>query len=483
MLTYEDFQKIENNDKEKIKFLLRAVSEHKRSQAYLKAVVAQSYYDGENTTIMKYEKILYDLQGIAHVDLWTANHKIASSFFTFVIDQELSYLLGNGVRFSKDATKKKLGKDFDQEMVDALEYARIAGTSFGFWNYDHVDIFKLTEFCPIYGEENGALMMGIRFWQLDKSKPERYTLYEFDGYTEYIRRSGKKTEILKEKQPYMIRVTSAADGTEITEGENYAGFPIVPLYGNKQHTSALNGHRNTIDALDLATSNMVNNVDEGNLIYWVLTNCGGMDDMDDAKFIERIKTMHVAHADGDSGARAEAHTIEAPFQGTKVTIDQLRDQLFDDFQAFDAHSLTAADMSATAIRAGYTRLDMKCDKIETQMTRFIHGLLELAGIDDEPTYQSNPIVNKQEEITSIILQADYFDEEYIRKKLLAINGDLDMYDEIAERMDAEDAERLKEAERRLKELEDKNGQGNGNSDEEDESGTDSANSTGNPNNS
>ena len=465
LLTYEDFQKVENDDQEKIKLILRAIGEHKRSPAYIKAVEAQDYYNGENTTIMKYEKVLYDMQGMAHVDMWTANHKIASQFFGFATDQEVAYLLGNGVRFSKEATKKKLGPLFDTRVLKAELYARIAGQSFAFWNMDHIDVFKFTEFVPIYGEENGALMLGIRFWQLDRNKPMRVTLYELDGYTEYIQRTAKKMEVLKDKQPYKVKVTSAEDGTLITEGENYAGFPIVPLYGNKQHTSALRGHRNTVDALDLATSNMVNNVDEGNLIYWVLTNCGGMDDMDDAKFVERLKTLHVTHADGDSGAKAEAHTLEAPFEGTKVTVDMLKDQLYDDFQAFDAKSLTAGDMSATAIRAGYTRLDMKCDKIETQVTRFVNGILELAGIEDDPTYQRNPIVNKQEEVQSIIMQADYFDEEYIMKKLLAINGDIDMFDEIAQRMDAENANRLKEAERRLKELEAQNNQ-NGQNDQQ-----------------
>lgn len=68
---------------------------------------------------------------------------------------------------------------------------------------------------------------------------------------------------------------------------------------------------------------MVNNVDEGNLIFWVLTNCGGMDEQDDTKFIERLKTTHVAHADGDEGAKATPQSIEAPFQGTKATIDML----------------------------------------------------------------------------------------------------------------------------------------------------------------
>ena len=57
------------------------------------------------------------------------------------------------------------------------------------------------------------------------------------------------------------------------------------------------------------------------------------------------------------------------------------------------------------------------------------------------------------------------------KKLLAINGDIDMYDEIAKRMDAENADRLREAEARLKELEaqgNQNGQNNPQGSQEDE---------------
>lgn len=454
MLTYEDFQALGEDEKAKTDFIEKAIREHTGSESYASAVAAQKYYDGENPTINSYEKLIYDLSGKAHVDMWTANHKIASSFFTFAVDQEISYLLGNGVRFANAATKDKLGKDFDQEVMDALEYSRIGGTSFGYWNMDHLETFRYTEFKPIYSEENGALMLGIRFWQLDPKKPLRVTFYEPDGYTEYIKRTGKDMEILQEKRSYKIRaVATKAEGVLIYEGENYSGFPIVPLYANKQHKSALSGHRNTLDALDLATSNMVNSVDEGNMIYWVLTNCGGMDDLDDAKFIERLKTLHVAHADGDSGAGAEAHTVEAPFQGTKTTIDMLTDRLYDDFQAFDAKSMTAGDMSATAIRAGYTRLDMKCDKIEREVTRFINGILELAGIDDDPTYQRNRLINETEETQKIIMQAQYFDDSYIREKLLAINGDIDMLDEINKRMDAEDAARIKEMERRLAEAE------------------------------
>lgn len=447
MLTYQDLLALGEDEKSRMEFIWRAVNEHKGSRAYQMAVDAELYFNGENPTINRYEKIIYDMQGRAHRDMYTANHKIASSFFGFDVQQEVSYLLGNGVTFHGTATKDRLGKKFDLEMVRAGKYALIAGVSFGFWNFDHLEVFKLREFVPLYDEENGALMAGIRFWQVADDKPLRATLYEVDGYTDYIQRSGEDMTVLKDKRTYILRMrTSAADGTEIYDGQNYPTFPIVPLKNGEDALSELTGKRNTIDALDLCTSNMVNNVDEGNLIYWVLTNCGGMDDMDDAKFLDAVRTTHVVHAggEGDEGASAEPHTIEAPFNGTSATIDMLKRKLYEDFQAFDSSAVSAGNQTATAIAASYTPLDLKVDDFEASVTEFILGILELAGIDDEPSYTRSKIINRLEETQTILMGADYYDDEYITKKLLTINGDADQFDALMERKAAEETERVEE---------------------------------------
>lgn len=449
MLTYQDLLALGEDEKSRMEFIWRAINEHKGSRAYQMAVDAELYFNGENPTINRYEKIIYDMQGRAHRDMYTANHKIASSFFGFDVQQEVSYLLGNGVTFHGTATKDRLGKKFDLEMVRAGKYALIAGVSFGFWNFDHLEVFKLREFVPLYDEENGALMAGIRFWQVADDKPLRATLYEVDGYTDYIQRSGEDMTVLKDKRTYILRMrTSAADGTEIYDGQNYPTFPIVPLKNGEDALSELTGKRNTIDALDLCTSNMVNNVDEGNLIYWVLTNCGGMDDMDDAKFLDAVRTTHVVHAggEGDEGASAEPHTIEAPFNGTSATIDMLKRKLYEDFQAFDSSAVSAGNQTATAIAASYTPLDLKVDDFEASVTEFILGILELAGIDGEPSYTRSKIINRSEETQTILMGADYYDDEYITKKLLTINGDADQYDALMERKAAEETERVEEEE-------------------------------------
>lgn len=447
--TFQDFLAVGEDEKNKIAFVMAAISEHKSSIAYRTALDAEAYYEGQNPTIERYEKILYDLQGKAHADMWTANHKIASSFFRIAVDQETGYLLGNGVTFTNKETKDKLGTQelpFDQQITRAGRQAIIGGVSFGFWNNDHVEVYTIKEFIPLVDEENGSIKAGIRFWQLADDKPLRATLFEMDGYTDYIRPNGKDVEILRPKRAYKIYRTGSqvdiAKGEAIYQFENYPGFPIVPLMNNDNMKSELCGKRNTIDALDLASSNMVNNVDEGSLIYWVINNASGMDDLDDVKFLEHLRLTKVAHT--EDGSTAEPHTIEAPYVATTTAIEVLTKRLYTDFQVFDSSAVTAGNQSATAIRASYVPLDLKCDKFEYQVTKFINGILALAGIADEPSYTRNQIINKQEEMQTLLMAAQYLDDEYLVTKIVTILGDPDAAEEIMKRKASEEIDMIQD---------------------------------------
>ena len=446
MKSYQDLIAASKNEAAKMAFVFAAITEHKGSEPYIIALDAEQYYKGLNPRITKYEKIIYDMRGDAHVDKWTPNHKIASNFFNFAITQENQYLLGNGATFTKDDTKDKLGKDFDTQLQDLGKKALVGGVAFGFFNLDHIDTFSLLEFVPLYDEENGALRAGIRFWQVSPDKPMRATLYEEDGYTDYIRANDKSAR-LHEKRPYKLKVrTSEADGEEIYDGENYPTFPIVPLWGNDKKQSELVGRQGTLDAFDLLNSNLINNLDEANYIYWVLTNCGGMDDIDDAKFIEQLKTTHVAHADGDSGATAEAHTIEAPYQASESAIQTIQRRLYEDFMCLDVNSLSAANKTATEIKAAYQPLDSKCDMYEYCVIEFVQKILELAGIDDKVTFTRSKVINKSDEINTLLAAQAYLDDETIVEQVCQILGIADKTDEIIRKRRTEEQSRYEVAE-------------------------------------
>lgn len=421
-------------------FVLSAINEHKASTLYDEADIAYQYFKKRNVTITQYQKLLYTLSGEAVPDNYSANYKFCNSFFSIFVKQENAFLLGNGVTFNNNATKEKLGgEDFDTAMYQAGEYALWGGVSFCFFNLDHVDVFKITEFVPLLGVEDGALHAGIRFWQVDPEKPLRATLYEEDGYTEFIWRKGDG-EVLTPKQSYTKIVReSVKDGAEIKDGENYPGFPIVPLWANREHQSELIGLRSKIDGYDLIQSGFANDLDDASQIYWIINNAGGMDELDLKKFMNQIKRVKGAVLE-DGGARAEAHTMELPYQARQAGLADLRDSLYRDAMALDTDKITAGSVTATAINSAYENLELKCDGYEYCVTECIKALLALIGVDDAPTYHRRKTTNQPEVTTMVLSAAQYLDDETILKHLPFLN--IDEIDEIMKNREKEEAERF-----------------------------------------
>lgn len=448
---------IGENERDRMEFVMDAIREHKGSELYKTAYDAELYYKHQNPTIMRFQKFVYNQFGQKVPDIWSPNNKIASNWYNYFTTQAVSYLLGNGVTFGKKkATKDKLGKDFDKKVQDIATHAKNGGVAFGFWNLDHLECFDLTEFVPIYDEDDGGLKAGIRFWQIDDSKPLRATLYELDGYTDYIKRKDEDVAILNDKRAYtQIVRKNAIEGETILDGAPPSGFPIVPLW-NINRQSDLVGNRGTIDAYDLMVSGLINNVSDGEFIYWILKNCSGMNDVDDARFIEQLKLTRVAHADGDDGASVEAHNVNVEFQATAEALDRLTNQLYIDFMALKVQDVSAGSVTATQIQAAYEPINQKTDQFEYQVTEFINGILALAGIDDEPTYTRSQMSNQSETIEMVLQAAEYLDDEYVTTKILTLLGDADKEQEVLKRKDAEASDRYKQMEIELEELKNQN---------------------------
>ena len=423
MKTYENLVEISGNEVDKQNFVLTAIRDYQASDQYKQASTAYEYYCKRNVTISQYQRLLYTLSGEAVPDNYSANYKFCNNFFPIFVKQEVSHLLGNGVTFNDEKSKEAIGgAKFDNQLFRAGIAAVWGGVSFGFVNLDHIEVFKATEFVPLFGEEDGALHAGIRFWQIAVQKPLRATLYEEDGYTEYLYKEGECT-VLQEKRAYIINVKySDATGTEILDGRNYPTFPIVPLWANEEHQSEFAGLREKIDGYDLIQSGFANDLDDASQIYWTITNAGGMDDVDLKKFIDRMKTVKAAVVD-DQGSHAEAHTMDVPYQSRMTGLAELRNALYRDAMALDTDKISAGNITATAIEAAYENLTLKCDAFEMCVTDFIAGILAVLGIEDEPVYKRSKIINMQEDTQMVLAAAQYLDTETILKHLPFLSPD------------------------------------------------------------
>lgn len=446
MYTYQDLIAIPEDDaKRRMDFVRQVINQHKCSPQYKTAVMGCEYNAKRNSSIMNYQKTLRKLDGREVPDKWSPNHKTTRNFFAYFTTQQNQYLLGNGVTWNDEATEDKLGEDFDTQLQRAGKMALVQGESFGFFNLDHMDVFGLTEFAPLYDEENGALRAGVRFWQVDPTKPLRATFYEEDGYTNYIwneradvNKNDEMGRVLKEKTPYILKLrTTEADGTEIYDGENYPAFPIVPLWANEEKQSELVGIQEQIDAYDLIKNGFLNDLDTAQ-IYWILKGAGGMDDTDLVRFLDRIHSTKMASLDDDQSA--EPVTVQIPYDAREKLLDRLERDLYKDYMALNIDEIKGGAVTATQIEAAYEPLNSKADMYEYQVIKFIKGILEVAGIDDDPSFTRSKLINVNESIGAVLQAAEYLESNYTTEKILTILGDGDQADEMIEQLEAEELE-------------------------------------------
>ena len=77
-----------------------------------------------------------------------------------------------------------------------------------------------------------------------------------------------------------------------------------------------------------------------------------------------------------------------------------------------------------------------------QVTKFIKAILELAGLEDDPTYKRNRLVNVGEETQMILSAAQYLDPETILNHLPFLSPD--EIEEILDKLQEAEAARYEE---------------------------------------
>lgn len=443
MLTFQDFKAAVQKGR-LIQFVGDAINKHRSSPEFKVATIADEYDRQQNTTIRDAVRRIYSMAGAAVEDFTASNNRIASNFFRRLNTQRCTYSLGNGLTYDDDGVREKLGVKFDTDLYKLAYYGLIHGVSFGFWNVDRLHVFPLTEFVPLYDEDDGTLRAGIRFWSLEwGKKPVKAVLYEEDGYTKFQSKgkTGLTLEIVEDKRAYKQTVAhTEAGGDEIIGEENYGSLPIVPLWGNKNRQSTLLGIRAAIDSFDLIQSGFANDLTDCAQIYWIVGNAMGMDNSDLQRFIDRIKLAHIAVADTDNST-VTPYTQDIPFNAREAYLNRIKESIYRDFGAFDPERVQAGNITATQIMAAYQPMDEEADDFEWQVIVFVQQILRLIGIEDvTPQFKRNRISNQLEQVQMIMLEANYLDDETVLDLLPNITPE--MIPDILKKRDGEEAARF-----------------------------------------
>ncbi len=435
-LTHSDFLKCENDDTKKMRFVKEVISDFQNSPDYKWAEKAKKYYDIENPEIEVVEKIIYDMKGLAHKDLVSPNSKIRNGYFPSIIDGHVSHLLANGITFENQSNKDKLGKNFDDVTKKIYRESLICGRGYGFYNAENKKTIMMPYLNtkPIVDDYTGSMTECIYYTQIASDKPKVFTLYEPDGFTQYVEEDDKPMQIKQTKIPYRYtKIENKVEGNYFIAAESQdSRLPIVQMR-SKSNKSMLVGALDKLVALDLMSSQLVNNVSQSELIYWVLKNYGGMDDITDANFIINLIKSHVIHV-GDDGS-AEPHQIQVPFEANNTAFLRLKSELYICMHGVEHDVIRAGNPTATELESAYTEQRHFSANSESQVFDYVRGIMRLAGVDDDETFsvEYNETINTSEAITNLLASAPYLvgeTGEAVTRKLASLNGMADQTEEI-----------------------------------------------------
>lgn len=443
MITFQDFEA----SQDKKSFIIKTIQDFKNGKMYANAVDAEAYYQEENTTILARKKTFIGANLTAVEDITKANNQIPSGFFPVIVRQANNYLLGNGIDLGEEnKIKDNLGNNFDIKIQRAGINSHLAGVSWAYCflnskgKFD-VDIWKGIEFIPLLDESNGLLRAGIRFWQIDSTKPLYIELYEENGKSKY-RSKDNKIELIEDKKAYIVtRGKDAIEETIIGES-NWSTLPIVPLYIKDNHGGDLTlGLKNKIDLYDIIQSDFGNNLEDMQDVYWTIKNYGGQD-LD--QFIEDLKYYKSVKVQGEGDATP--HTIEIPWQAREKALDILRKDIYESAMALDTEKISGGNITNLDIKAMFTNLDLKTNEFEWNTKDFISGIVDLYqefskdSTDYSIKFMRSTFVNETEIVENIVL----FREDITQRKALELNPMIDNseIDKIIEDSEIESVDRI-----------------------------------------
>lgn len=443
MLTYQDF--LATPDGEIAELVRSVIKEHKAGKEYNTAKIADEYDAERNKTIMEFVRTIFTANGASIKDETVSNMKMTSNYFARLNTQRCTYSLGNGLTFQTEGIMERLGEGADKAIKDGGYFGLIHGVSFLYWAYDHIHIFKLTEFAPLWDEETSNLGAGVRFWQLADDKPLHATLYTPDGYMEFRSKGGNLSELEAvdgNVHAYRMTIdTTPATTGEVATAHNYSSLPIVPLWGSRLKQSTLLGMRSKIDAYDIVQSGFANDMQDCAQIYWIVSGAGGATEQELSKFREKLLYRHIAQIDGEN-VSITPHTQEIPYSAREALLSRIKAQLYEDFGGLDVHTV-AAGATNDHIDAAYQPMDENADDFEYQVIDAVQKLLVLQGVSPEdatPQFKRNRISNQRDQVEMLMLEAPYLDDETILGKLPNISNE--EVGAIMKKKAAEDIDRL-----------------------------------------
>lgn len=362
------------------------------------AKTGRRYYEADHD--IRNSRIFFiNAEGKLQEDKHKSNIKISHPFFTELVDQEVQYMLSGQEGFVKSDTPElqahldayfNENEDFTSELYEVLtgcvskgfEYAFAYKDEEGRTAFQCADSIGVVE---VRAKDTDDHCEYIIYWYFDRvekgtkmvKRIQVWTDKETHFFVQVDDGEIKKDDSVKlNPKPHNIYHVNGH-----AHGDSYGFIPFFRLDNCKKQFSGLKPVKDLIDDYDLMSCGLSNNIQDTNEALYVVKGFSG-DNMDELMTNIRAKKHIGVDEDGD----VEIRTIDIPYQArqAKLELDEKNIYRF----GFGLNTAGLKDTAATtniAIKAAYSLLDLKVNKLEIRLKQFMRKLLKvvLAEINEE----------------------------------------------------------------------------------------------------
>ncbi len=370
----------------------------------------QAYYEGDHD-IKDYKLYYYDANGKLVADTTRSNIKIAHPFFTELVDQAVQYILSSDDGFvcSKNPDlQKKMDEyfnnndDFIAELEETLTGCQTKGFEYMYAYKNAED--KIAFMCAdslgvieVRAKDTDDGCEYVIYWYISRIDKEQKTIKKIQVWDEvqtwfYVQEDTGNV-ILDESEPINPKPHTLyrREGDDKTYYDNFGFIPFYRLDNNRKQFSSLKPIKELIDDYDLMACGLSNNLQDASEYLVVVSGFQG-DNLDE--LITNTKTKK--HIGVDENGKVEYKTVDIPYEARKVKLELDEKNIYRFGMGLNTSGLK--DTNATtniAIKAAYSLLDLKCNKLETRLKqllrKLVNAVIKEINNTDGTDYQSKDV--------------------------------------------------------------------------------------------
>ena len=369
------------------------IDEDSSSERKSQAKVGQRYYEGDHD-ILNYRLFYYDADGEIQEDKTRSNIKISHPFYTELVDQQAQYML-NGEKFIKSdipelqlELDKVFNDDFTSELTEAITNAIVKGFGYmyGYKNRDNVFRFENADsmgVVEVRAKDTDDHCEYVIYWYIDKNtktqkKVKRIQVWDKD-YIYFYMQEDEGSIVLDDGEEFNPRPNYVYRKTNDDESLYYDTLGFIPFFrldNNRKQISGLKPIKALIDDYDLMACGLSNNITDSAEAYYVVSGFQG-DSLDE--LIHNLKTKK--HIGVDAGGGVDVKTVDIPYQArvAKLQLDETNIYRFG--MGFNSAQVGDGNITNVVIKSRYALLDLKCDKLEKNIKKFLREQIRVV-LDD-----------------------------------------------------------------------------------------------------